>query len=709
METERNDCVCYCAPIFKGQERQFRITAPGQFDGCKHYVAVSYSWERRSHRDKSVPPDEKYTVQTENGVRAGSVPFDVINRAVAFAAIHHVGLIWIDQEVIDQNDITDISQGIQVMDMVYEQSLYPVAIIDTLIESQEQLDTLDYVLSASHSRSTTDDDVDDLEDTSSEQVSNSSVEMDIEDDATNIEEWSNNNASNPYVDNKSTGKFSQSREYGNRVKCESSEILSVSEAITGTRAAVLEDFLRSMAEDIYFTRAWTLQEHLTALNMSISIKVGPNLDVPNGPLKALRSTEVFYSMAEFGEQLKGFNGLNNRIFGVGENRGNRNLHDMVEHYSSVLDPSSEAESRRISRSAAEVLGLLQSRSNSVLSDRLAIVANLCSYDIRLDPIMLERRRHHSFSTSVLGLALLNGDISLLSGYGSAPDGLTEPYLALEDVGPALDPFGWGWCPPKHGRLEFLPSIIAGPEDDAPLRISPPLLTAAGLVTSGFVWKKSQIVDFNEFKNSQTDFVGHDYLEGSFWKRTQKVIWDILLSLVERGHRMLAEALWRFQFYDGETIKYGQPDYRPYHLGEVLDFDHRRVKRFGDPKITGNENYEKLFRVPAFESSLPSKVLAEGIIDTFRCISSDDNEPARAWFNIDRSGRGWDPESIDGVFTPLIQTRNGQYNPDPRYATISWAVRRSGTIHNVMEVLKCCGKVEGIWNVDGLEPKPFILS
>ena len=73
----------------------------------------------------------------------GKAPVDVIDRAVAFAASHDLGLLWIDQEVTDPEDATAKSQGIQVMDIGYERSLWPIAILDTTIVSQDQFDVLD--------------------------------------------------------------------------------------------------------------------------------------------------------------------------------------------------------------------------------------------------------------------------------------------------------------------------------------------------------------------------------------------------------------------------------------------------------------------------------------------------------------------------------------------------------------------------------------
>ena len=309
------------------------------------------------------------------------------------------------------------------MDMVYERSSYPLTILDTSIRSQDELDILHHILSESHSISNTDDDADHLQNDDNEEFSDASSEMDKEDYITNVEGSNTEDTSSPCPE------YASSCEAEDPIECDFSETVGSLKSNTGNHSAILEKFLSSLAEDLYFTRAWTLYEHLTALNMSISMRIEPQKNIPSGNLEALRGTEVFFSMAEFGEQIQSFSELNDRTFGRYKCSI---LRLMVEHYCSVLDPSSEAEARRVTWSAAEVLALLDSRRNSVVSDRLAIVANLCSYDVRLNATEVERRQR-SFRTCVLALALLNGDLSLLTGYGSASDGLTEVQLILEDI------------------------------------------------------------------------------------------------------------------------------------------------------------------------------------------------------------------------------------------------------------------------------------
>ena len=74
----------------------------------------------------------------------------------------------------------------------------------------------------------------------------------------------------------------------------------------------------------------------------------------------------------------------------------------TEQLDTVLCPAFvEVRSQRLSRWAAEVLAMLETRSSTILSDRLAIVVNLCAYERRLDIAVLESHPH-GFSIAMLG-------------------------------------------------------------------------------------------------------------------------------------------------------------------------------------------------------------------------------------------------------------------------------------------------------------------
>lgn len=63
--------------------------------------------------------------------------------------------------------------------------------------------------------------------------------------------------------------------------------------------------------------------------------------------------------------------------------------------------------------AAMALCFLKRRNNDRVADRLAIIANLCNYRLRLNTVKLEKSQSR-LSVCILALAIANGDFSLLS-------------------------------------------------------------------------------------------------------------------------------------------------------------------------------------------------------------------------------------------------------------------------------------------------------
>jgi hypothetical protein len=75
-------------------------------------------------------------------------------------------------------------------------------------------------------------------------------------------------------------------------------------------------------------------------------------------------------------------------------------------------------------SAAEAIEFLSTKHNYEIADRLAIIANLCNYEVRLDAQKL-KELGYNLAVSVFCLALLNGDLSL----ARLPDGMcTRPLI-----------------------------------------------------------------------------------------------------------------------------------------------------------------------------------------------------------------------------------------------------------------------------------------
>ena len=576
----RASCTCADIPAFRPGQRHFRLTSPGDLAGCQHYVAVSYSWKRCPKRVLQSDTSSKYFVETSAGIRTGNAPVDVIDRAVAFAASHDLGLLWIDQEVIDQDDATDKSQGIQVMDIVYERSLWPIAILDTTIVSQDQFGALDLILKQLHDDEVEegDENVDD-EDVEDEDVENEDVEEKVDED----------------VDKDAT------------------------------------HLLELLSPDLYFTRSWTLQESLAALNMKVLIQVAPDIQVsPRFP--AVHQTgDIYYTMIDFNYALEGSGVLSST----------RLIRSKKERFYIVICLAfAEAPSRRLSRSAAEVLAMLETRSNTILSDRLAIIANLCAYEKRLDTTALEATTH-GFSTAILVLSLMNGDLSLLSGYGQLfvrePEYLwpMNPQLSLglwqRDESFDAKSFGWGWGPPNRGRLRYLPYCAMRVFDTQLLRIYPAILLPSGLRTSGFLWKRRTDINFQSLKEEHLDIA---YQQGPIDHEIAKTIkWKTLLFLAQNSQWELAEALWRFECYDGDFFTHGEKGYRPYALTEVLDRETHKLKDFGDPEIRNDSDCNLLFRLLTSSWWLQYSVVRDGQVGAWTCVSSNkDDGSLRAAFD-----------------------------------------------------------------------------
>lgn len=103
------------------------------------YVAVSYTWDQ-SH-GPSLPedvPDYRIwdqTSSTPDQPRDLRCPVSVFHRALQFARAHNCARIWIDQECIDQDNLEDIERHLRIMDRVYRESRWTVALLSLNVNS----------------------------------------------------------------------------------------------------------------------------------------------------------------------------------------------------------------------------------------------------------------------------------------------------------------------------------------------------------------------------------------------------------------------------------------------------------------------------------------------------------------------------------------------------------------------------------------------
>ncbi|KAI0395806.1 hypothetical protein F5Y17DRAFT_465542 [Xylariaceae sp. FL0594] len=131
----------------------------------------------------------------------------------------------------------------------------------------------------------------------------------------------------------------------------------------------------------------------------------------------------------------------------------------------------------ISRSMTPtILADIDRRGISMQSDRLAIAANCCGYNTRLDTASLNRH-NCSLSLSILALYLLNGE--MLENHPRLRRGTLEDNIYMYLAKQSIDSFR----PPDDKELTFIKSC----------RFVEPVLTLAGTRTQGHLWRLGKII------------------------------------------------------------------------------------------------------------------------------------------------------------------------------------------------------------------------
>jgi hypothetical protein len=404
--------ICPTYPEFphSWKTRKFRVVNPTLDHGedghpvdlCQHYVAVSYCWPPQDVE----PGPRSYQVRDLNGqVRPSRALDDVLDRAVDVANTCGLRMIWIDQECLpqptDESSQADKSEqglGIQAMDVVYNRAVVTAGMLDVMVDEQAQLDALRELMF-----------------------------------------------------------FDETR---------------IPELIDAEFCYYIFDILHRTSLDRWYTRAWVLQESLCAGDkLVLTFRRRNNLLFPSkfrlGD-EHERVTRPYHSLDDKPRQLTSnvacvplrklwcmidamkyslsgdFIRLSSQIARFRSPRPYNlpNLQAIIEAADSlhprfvkgntlsqvfkVYGPGTYGQRPIIN--AAGALTLLKYRQCRFDSDRLAIIANMCDYDFRLDTRAVEQNCG-SLREAVLSLALNNGDTSLL---------VPEVYLSGNDGIPNTD-------------------------------------------------------------------------------------------------------------------------------------------------------------------------------------------------------------------------------------------------------------------------------
>ena len=309
-----------------------------------------------------------------------------------------------------------------------------------------------------------------------------------------------------------------------------SEILNVASAI------------QLLGQDRWLTRAWILQETiLSGLKMEFLCRcsIDPPSDAFQGP-----PGEILLSMGHMRE-LHGSIEVYSQLASTvrrNDDDPNKLLRQFLASSNGPATRLTIGERRWSHQShafnAVAAFNLLEGYKNSRVADRLAIIANLCDYQTRLDTTKLTSMRF-GFSTCLLTLALINGDISLLQFWSelnldTLPYNLKR-YRIKETIKPSGDllnfPSSWNtfsWSPASGTCLspdnEYCLDVVGVEEravnaedEDITLDIDPGLklrifhgpairvagtrLTRDGLQLDGWLWTVEQSIDLSFMRDA----------------------------------------------------------------------------------------------------------------------------------------------------------------------------------------------------------------
>lgn len=390
--------------------RRFSIAQPPS--SCSHFVCVSYCWPKDKDGNPIQRPKTKTITMMDGTERPNRAPDDVLDRAVEVARCYGLRMIWIDQECLPQDESEEQQLGVQAMDILYAQAWITAGLLDsTAILTQAQMDAIHMMSS-------------------------------FEPDPSGMGCRWRGRGPVPVVD------------------------ASICNHVL--------DFLEMLTSDAYYTRAWIVQESLSAGDkMCLVLPKAPGVSDPFGadPYLANKRAHGWRRMStnihipvhlfkdilaaarflidppfvRYGDALVAMNGsvLPVSDLDMTETR-DRARHILPKAYSLHPHPpksvhisgiltahGSGIDGPRQSCDTATALTLLKSRGCFRVEDRVAIVANMCGFDIRLNTFTLAQKCP-SLRLAIFAQAFLNADYTIF-----VPELYRSPSFQMHGI---LSPF-----------------------------------------------------------------------------------------------------------------------------------------------------------------------------------------------------------------------------------------------------------------------------
>lgn len=121
--------------------RRFLIAKPPST--CTHFVCVSYCWPKDKDGTPIERPRTKAITMMDGTERPNRAPDDVLDRAVDVARCYGLRMIWIDQECLPQDESEEQQLGVQAMDILYAHASITAGLLSSAtISTQAEMDAI---------------------------------------------------------------------------------------------------------------------------------------------------------------------------------------------------------------------------------------------------------------------------------------------------------------------------------------------------------------------------------------------------------------------------------------------------------------------------------------------------------------------------------------------------------------------------------------
>jgi hypothetical protein len=479
----------------------------------------------------------------------------------------------------------------------------------------------------------------------------------------------------------------------------------------------LIEALEIILSDHWFERTWCLQESTSAARkMALLIRRDPSLELPDSLRGRTQTrTEFELDLSALQEQIPAWFAC--QVDEVGE-AGDHVLHArgsaILAAWSSLLVPDVGPSDDRGGRpicDAAEALWHMSRRSNSVTSDRLAILANLCEYDVRLDNRALDELGY-GFSICAIVLAVLNGDFTLMAGIATHNAGLAgKVAMLLSDNGESAcqDRAGFSWNIPAKLSLEQV--LYWDKRQDSLRHEFEPNLSDKGLVVKGCLWYIDRVVDLSQIRDSflqqqdQTDITsiledGTLGRRAPFEEARAKLLLSFLCHLYKGGHRSLTKRIW--EELRLKSSRKSDPEieaWRNAAFEEIVDVDSATLKWHSPipvPSYWLHRAPIDPFRLLSnrFVHYLLSSILLRGQLPVGR-MYGDESESSRYDAIFEGASLG------EMYLSPATNMGFSSPSRDRSWYPVSWRITRdvNAAVDGDMPTFQCDGLVCGHWTAE----------